>query len=345
MRACCESPEAYSRTTLIRLREPLSEIPLDLLVLHIALPPTVAGLKPRKTLRNVLELYWKALARKLQLTYYMFGPPPPGGEDKQPYDPFYPIIRTIAGVTGDARGPLRSEGSLVRAPAVDALVLPPGTPAFVRVNEAGDPETERDAETKRIQDEACSKAGLSVEDAFIVVRVPDHFRTRLLAFGASLWGLGVGLCLGLGGLPIFMGRGILYMIGRPVVHDAYSWTVGLYALLMIAVLFRSAKRIIRKGLTTPQRLLRGFVVAWSQRVYMISVVGIVIPTLISLAVDCYVIFPIRLWLQPTTKLEVHVVESWAIGLIYAKMYFKMAPNDVYVNFRRVSPTNKDTNSF
>jgi E3 ubiquitin-protein ligase MARCH6 len=52
---------------------------------------------------------------------------------------------------------------------------------------------------------------------------------------------------------------------------------------------------------------------------MLFALGLVIPTLISLVMDFYIILPIRLAVNPALKPHVRIVDAWALGLLYAKI--------------------------
>lgn len=52
---------------------------------------------------------------------------------------------------------------------------------------------------------------------------------------------------------------------------------------------------------------------------MLFSLGLVIPILISLVMDFYVVLPIRLVMNPELKPRIRIVDAWAIGLLYAKI--------------------------
>ncbi|CCO30876.1 E3 ubiquitin-protein ligase MARCH6 [Rhizoctonia solani AG-1 IB] len=54
------------------MREPLSEIPVDLLFLHLVMPPTVKRLTIGSWMKARLEVWWKFMARQLRLSSFMF---------------------------------------------------------------------------------------------------------------------------------------------------------------------------------------------------------------------------------------------------------------------------------
>jgi len=70
--------------------------------------------------------------------------------------------------------------------------------------------------------------------------------------------------------------------------------------------------------------------------YIVFSVGIVIPALLGLVVELYIVMPTRLSLNPDLVPNVRVVDMWALGIIYAKIA-------LYAN--RLRPLNRITAGF
>jgi len=61
-------------------------------------------------------------------------------------------------------------------------------------------------------------------------------------------------------------------------------------------------------------------VLWLAKIsYIVFFVGVVIPALLGLVVELYIVMPIRLSLNPGLLPNVRVVDMWALGIIYAKI--------------------------
>lgn len=230
-------------------------------------------------------------------------------------------------------------GCLARAPATDALALSSDQPVLIQVNENGEPQSERGAALMQTQNEACERAGLPVADAFTTTYLPPHFRLRVLYFTCYLWFFGTIVLLSCVAVPIYIGRGWVYAMGYPTIHDAYTWTMGLYTLIGCLLVWKELKRLHRRGVPTPQRLIRNIIVNGGQTLYLSIMIGIVLPILVAMVVDFHVILPVRLWLGHVQKLELHLAESWAVGLIYIKMGMRAArvdgQNELYQAWQRV----------
>lgn len=55
--------------------------------------------------------------------------------------------------------------------------------------------------------------------------------------------------------------------------------------------------------------------------YMMFSLGIVIPVLLAIVIDLYIVLPIRFTLDPTLTPRIRIVDTWALGLLYAKIAF------------------------
>jgi len=147
-------------------------------------------------------------------------------------------------------------------------------------------------------------------------------------FISILWVLGAVFLGVVFALPIQLGRSFFLLVAARPVHDGYAFIAGVYLLWACYLIGRAVdrldKRRQRRGGDEPRADLRLLVVKrgllWTAKItYMILFLGIFIPTLISLVVDLYIILPIRLSLDPTLVPRIRIVDSWAMGLLYAKI--------------------------
>ncbi|KIO34092.1 hypothetical protein M407DRAFT_3567 [Tulasnella calospora MUT 4182] len=328
-----ESPLLPLRTSkLLRFSEPLSELPFDLIFLHIVAPVTLTRLRPKRVLRYLLDKWWRMASRQLRLSSFMFG-------KRYPEEEQYDTRSWLARLRPNPAPSHEFRGCLARAPATDALALSSDQPVLIQVNEKGEPQSERGAALMQSQNEACDRAGLQVNDAFTTTYLPPHFKLRILYFTSYLWFFGTIVLLSCVAVPIYIGRGWVYAIGYTTIHDAYTWTIGLYNLIGCLLVWKEIKRLHRRGVPTPQRLLRNLIVNGGQVLYLLIMIGIVLPILVSMVVDFHVILPVRLWLGHVLKPELHLAESWAVGLIYIKMGMRVArvdgENELYQAWQRI----------
>ncbi|KAJ6568247.1 hypothetical protein DFH09DRAFT_1261311 [Mycena vulgaris] len=305
-------------------REPLSNVPIDLIFLHLVLPYTTHYFRPRTGIKRVSKALWKFLASRLRLSSYFFG----GRYPHEEYTPkHWPAI--LFRTEDDLEDPTNvKDGSFRRVPASDNISLPRDMRATAAVTEHGEPIDEEARGLIAMQNEEAVKAKRTIHEDYLVVYIPPHFRYRVFLFIAILWVLGA-MFLGVTfALPIQLGRSFFGLfVSRPV-HDGYSFIAGAYLLWACYLIGRAVdrldKRRQRRGGDEPRADLRLLVIKrgllWIAKItYMMLFLGIVVPTLISLVVDLYIILPIRLSLDPTLVPRMRIVDSWALGLLYAKI--------------------------
>ncbi|KAJ7249539.1 hypothetical protein B0H12DRAFT_696107 [Mycena haematopus] len=305
-------------------REPLSSVPIDLLFLHVVLPYTTHYFRPRTGIKRVAKALWRFLAVRLRLSSYFFG-------GRYPHEEYTPkrwsslLFRS----QDNCQDPTNiKDGSFRRVPASDNISLPRDMRATALVDEHGEPLDAEARELIRLQNEEAVKAKRTPRDDYAVVYIPPHFRYRVFAFIVILWVLGA-IFLGVAfALPIQLGRSFFGLFVPRPVHDGYSFIAGAYLLWACYLAGRAVdrldKRRQRRGGDEPRADLRLLVVKrgllWSAKIaYMILFLGIIIPTLIALVVDLYIVLPIRLSLDPTLVPRIRIVDEWAMGLLFAKI--------------------------
>ncbi|KAJ7173518.1 hypothetical protein C8R46DRAFT_892656 [Mycena filopes] len=306
-------------------REPLSNIPIDLIFLHLVLPYTTHYFRPRTGIRRVSKSLWKFLASRLRLSSYFFGGRFPLEEYSSKHWTFL-LLRFDDDLENPAN--VVKDGTFRRVPASDNIALPRDMRATAAVTEHGEPIDDEARGLIAMQNEEAVKAKRLVQDDYIVVYIPPYFRYRVFLFIAILWVMGA-MFLGIVfALPIQLGRSFFALFVSRTVHDGYSFIAGSYLLwgcyLIGRAVDRLDKRRQRRGGDEPRADLRLLVIKrgllWMAKItYMIFFLGIVIPTLISLVVDLYIVLPIRLSLDPTLIPRIRIVDSWAMGLLYAKI--------------------------
>lgn len=229
-------------------------------------------------------------------------------------------------------------GTRVRVPALDALPLPPRPWTFIEVDDSDQPVNEKGWQRKHYQDEVCISYGADPATSFTVIYRPPNFKLRLAIFTVSMWTFLVYLICQMIFLPIMLGRKLISLANLAPVHDVYTWTIGVYTALGVLLLIKEIKRLHRKR-PTPQRFAKKVFFKAPQVIYMALMLGVVIPLLTSLAVDVLLVHPVRIWLGYPGKPHIHLVESWACGVLYIRIGMKAhgldARNPLYVAFMRV----------
>ncbi|KAJ7708893.1 hypothetical protein B0H17DRAFT_1174191 [Mycena rosella] len=319
-------------------REPLSNVPIDLIFLHLVLPYTTHYFRPRTSVKRVSKALWKFLASRLRLSSYFFGGRYPHEEytSKHWGTLFVRLEEDLADPTNV------KDGSFRRVPASDNISLPRDMRATAAVTEHGEPIDDEARRLIAMQNEEALKAKRAIHEDYMVVYIPPHFQYRVFLFIAILWVLGA-LFLGVTfALPIQLGRSFFGLFVARTVHDGYSFIAGTYLLWACYLIGRAVdrldKRRQRRGGDEPRADLRLLVVKrgllWIAKIsYMILFLGIVVPTLLSLVVDLYIILPIRLSLDPALVPRIRLVDSWAMGLLYAK---------IMLHINRMQPPNPIT---
>ncbi|KAG7093540.1 hypothetical protein E1B28_007211 [Marasmius oreades] len=308
-------------------REPLSDVPIDLLFLHFALPYTMVYFRPRKGLKKIAGLIWRYLAARFRLTSYFFGGRH-GGEEFTPRGWSFNIFRARTNrdaVLADYDGTFR------RVPNTDHLALPRDMRATVAVTPTGEPVDDAARLLMAQQDAETLKSKRVIQDDYTVVYLPPQFRYRVISFIATVWVVGA-LCIGLVvGIPIQLGRSFFKLFTLKEVHDGYSIIAGFYLLWACYLVGRSIdrldKRRQRRGHEGPRAALWVLVVKrgllWmAKSAYMIFFLGIVIPVLIAIVADLYMVMPIRLFLEPNWIPRIRVVDEWALGLVYMRIVLR-----------------------
>ncbi|KAG5640450.1 hypothetical protein DXG03_008621 [Asterophora parasitica] len=304
-------------------RAPLSNVPIDLLFLHLVLPYTMHYFRPKRALRDFATVIWKALAHQLRLTSYFFGGRHPAEERSNRWNVF--------SFSKPSEESTIADGTLRRVPATDNMALPRDMRATVGVTETGEPVDEEARILMEEQNAEMDKAKRSIADDFEIVYIPPLFRYRIFLFIALLWVIGA-ILLGLVvALPILIGRRVFELFTPRDIHDGYSLIVGFYLLwgffLVGSAIDRLDRQQRRDRILSGERaradlpvlvMKRGLL--WvAKSGYMALCLGVVIPTLISFVIDLYIILPIRFTLDPGMTPRIRVVDTWALGLLYVKI--------------------------
>ncbi|KIJ65205.1 hypothetical protein HYDPIDRAFT_175219 [Hydnomerulius pinastri MD-312] len=313
-----------------KTREPLSDVPVDLLFLQIVLPYTMRYLRPRKIMHRTSIRVWKFLATRLRLTSYMFGDRHPKEEYSERYRTWIAFFwRSATDVEEAAKA---RDGNFRRVPNSDNIALPRDMRATVEVLENGTPVNDAAKELMAQQNAEAAKAKRDVKDDYIITYFPPHFRTRIIAFVAAVWtivAVMVATCIA---LPVQLGRRIFMLFTSSQVHDGYSFLAGFYVLWACYVIAKAAEQMDkRRQRRTGDGPRADFTVFFAKRsllwlskiTYMVIFLGVIIPTLLGLVVDLYIVMPIRLTLNPNMIPKIRLVDMWSLGLIYCKIAIRM----------------------
>ena len=129
-------------------------------------------------------------------------------------------------------------------------------------------------------------------------------------------------------LPVKIGRRFFALFTSSELHDSYSFLAGFYLLWACYAIAYAAdwmnQRRLRMGtkhsrpdfmVFFPKRSL-----LWISKIsHMVVFPGIVIPTLLGLVVDLYIILPIRLTHNSDMVPRIRMVDMWSLSIVYAKI--------------------------
>ena len=300
--------------------------------------------RPKRVIKHVATFVWVFLATRFRLTSYFFG----GRHPEEEYAPkTWRALLFWSNMEMTEDDAL--DGSFRRVPATDNIALPRDMRATVPVTAAGEPVGDDAIKLMALQNAEAIKAKRSIKDDYTIVYLPPFLRYRIIGFITLLWILGA-VFIGFGiALPIQLGRSFFKLFTSREVHDGYSFIIGFYLVWMCYLFARAIdrldKRRQRKGGDGPRPdlyilvLKRGLL--WIAKItYMMLSLGIVIPVLLATVIDLYIVLPIRFTLDPTLTPRIRVVDTWALGLLYAKIAFHahniQPPNRITRGLQHVS---------
>ncbi|KAH0836469.1 hypothetical protein J3R83DRAFT_8078 [Lanmaoa asiatica] len=311
-------------------REPLSEVPIDLLFLQIVLPYTMRYLRPRKAVYRVAVHVWRFLAAKLRLTSYMFGDRNREEVSSRTYKTRLAFFRRSARDNEEAT--TTPDGTFRRVPASDNIALPRDMRATAEVREDGTPLNDKAAALIASQNAEAVRAKRDIKDDYIVVYFPPCFRTRVIAFVTAVWtimALVAAVCVA---VPVQVGRHFFSLISSSWVHDGYSFLAGFYILWACYLVVKAAESMDRwRQRVTGDGPRADFAVYFAKQsllwaikmAYMAVFLGVLVPILLGLVVDLYIVLPIRLTLYPTMVPTIRLVDMWSLGLVYCKIAIRL----------------------
>ncbi|KAK9760168.1 hypothetical protein K7432_016090 [Basidiobolus ranarum] len=162
-----------------------------------------------------------------------------------------------------------------------------------------------------------------------IVYAPPNFNYRLILFLFLMWLSGSIFGCSLLITPLLVGRFILgkLMHNFSIIHDGYSFFAGLYFIwgCLLALEWTLRKVVAYYNWNGDfgvfKRTCKDYVITFFKLVYVFVTLGVIIPCLMSLAVQLYVVYPL-LRRQPS-RIPVFLLQNWAIGVIYAKIAYQL----------------------
>jgi E3 ubiquitin-protein ligase MARCH6 len=328
------------------IREPLSTVPYDLVFMHLILPYTIHYFRPRTAVRQIGTVFWKWLSRELRVSSYMFGERHPAEETGAKGFFSFRSKDTVDSGTPEER----REGGWRRVPANDNVAIVRGMRATVEVNEDGKPINDAEGRLLKLQNEEAERHKRNIYEDYAVVYIPPYFKYRIFIFILAVWSV---CCMTIAAMlagPVLLGRRFFLLFTTREVHDGYSFVVGFHLLWGCWLVAQAVERLDRQR----QRRESGSRAWWplflakrsslwlAQASYMAFFLVFVIPTLIALVMEVYVLLPVKLIYDPRMVVRVKLVEMWVLGLFYTKIILRLpgfeAPRQMNDGIQRVSTT-------
>ncbi|KAF9098672.1 hypothetical protein BGX27_000753 [Mortierella sp. AM989] len=336
--------------------EPISDLPIDLLLFHLVFPLTARWLNPTNLFKTLFEEWWRKLSHWLRLSSFMYAsngqrfydeegyfvyrswkawilrwrPPIPGMEDEDGET-------TGSGEELDIDAPVIfvRDGGLLRVPNSDRIFHLKDRRVLIPVDEDGnalDPNEDLPGEVDPLTElQNRRREGLiDPKENTTIVYAPPHFKYRLSAFVLLLW-ISVTSFLVLSVVvPMVLGRAIFTLKTDRQVHDIYSILVGAYFLcgLWYLVDWISAKihAVSSRGLQ-PVDIEAQLKAVWTlcrmtvKLIYFGLAFGIIMPFILGLMIELFIILPLRTTIEEKTSII--FVVNWAVGLLYMKIVHRI----------------------
>eukprot|EP00249_Psilotum_nudum_P023521 c28905_g1_i3 orf=461-3532(+) len=280
----------------IRVSDPFTEVPVDMLLFHICIPFAIEHFRPRATIKVVLFHWFSMVGRALGLSEFLL----PGPEDRNAQD----------------RGPLGPQGGQHRRAQDQHQVrlLPRGP------GEEGEPQGAANASTgNTIVEEVNFDQKDSEEYEFIV-------RIVMLLFGAWVTLLSFNSVMIL--LPVSLGRTIFSSLSHlPITYsvkcnDLYAFNIGCYVIWATAAAIGYAVDYLN---THDLKVLVMQFLKWSAIVtksfLLLSLWIVAIPVLVGLLFELLVVVPLRVPIDESPIFLLY--QDWALGLVFLKIWTRL----------------------
>lgn len=301
------------------------------------MPLAVRALKPSEVLNSMYNWWFHVCARHLRLSNFLLGE---RHRDEEGRHVGCTWREFLSGKRGNTETPVTTEegrraaeekgervyflrdGRFVRAPASDQVRIPKKAKVFLEV-------TEDNERIDGISDDADGLHGEN-NDMFTKVYVPPHFRLRISIFIFTIWMYAAATGVGATIAPLVVGRKLLsfYFPSFIQINDIYAFSVGLYLLGGIAYILFHSRSVYT---TVTERFLPRIsalevmtqaakvILNATRLVYVAAAFTVLIPSLLALLVELYVLIPIHSYTQAPHPHVIHFIQDWTLGVLYVQM--------------------------
>jgi len=145
-----------------------------------------------------------------------------------------------------------------------------------------------------------------------------------------------------------LGRRFFLLFTAREVHDGYSFLIGFHLLWGCWLVAQAVERLDRhrqrrehsSRAWLPLFLAKRSSLWLAQASYMAFFLVFVIPALIALVMEVYVLLPVKLIYDPGMAVKVKLVEMWVLGLFYTKIILRLpgfeAPRHMHDGIQRIN---------
>ena len=278
-------PESFP--IVIKLLDPLSELPIHLLMIHFGLPLTFEYLRPKRLMRFVIHGWLRFASNALNVDTHILQRGVAAGSEGEDVG---------AGGGDQAR----------QAGQAGAMAASGGASTSSGASTAGPRARRKISDVRTL---VARSIGVYKESWLLFVRSEFtlNFRLALLVVASCL---AVQLCNAVMlSLPLFLGRQLCRLTGFPVHHDVYNVLVGLYIIWGTSFLLSKWAAIVSQLPALVNGLVKYCVLGSLWLVVIPSVLG----TLVHLT------FVVPFTVPPSHTPIFFIYQDWAIGLVALKV--------------------------
>lgn len=303
------------------------EVPVDLLFYNMVAPLVVRYIKPSDRLNAMYDWWFHRCAHILRISQFLLG------EKRQDEEGHYVIgnwrnlfYRPTSGPTTETNDKKerflshQNSGKFVRAPASDQVRIPADHSVFLEVTE----------NNERVDGKPDPDEGLHGRKSkmFTQVYIPSNFRLRIFSFIFMIWAFTAAIGISCTILPLVIGRKVVSHASEDSssVNDMYSFSIGFYitgaCFFVIMNAHRSFDYVKRRFSVSPSRFVRQLaksVISFLQLFYLSTAFVLLLPSLLALLTDLYILLPLHTYMTDDPSHVVHLVQDWTLGALYLRM--------------------------
>ncbi|GJJ75852.1 E3 ubiquitin-protein ligase MARCH6 [Entomortierella parvispora] len=336
--------------------EPLSDLPVDMLVFYLAVPMTLTWLDPSDRFKVLFVGWWRKLSQWLRLSSFMYGK---DGE-RYPEEEGHIVYRTweawfwrsqppIPGLEGqngtvgsgeelDIEAPaiFVKDGGLYRVPNTHRVVHLKNRRVLVPLDDQGralDPKEDIPAEIDPLMEMMARPREPShlvdPKENTVVIYAPPRFKLRLISFVFLIWTSSLSFLALAIVTPLLMGRSIFAIIAQTDVHDVYSFVVGAY--LINSLWYIQDWIIVKSHIYSTEGwpvvespvivdMARKFIKDCATVLYFAIFLGVITPLLMGLLAELFLTVPLKAAFGSDNSLILSL--SWATGFLYMMLFYR-----------------------